>query len=148
MAISARLITFASPPYEPEQGPALEVDRAAGPRWDVRLPLNGLGPAQALALSVRYPGGGRSVQFIGVRYAGDEPHERFLCPANSLRPFDSRELIGATLEQATQRAAQDGCHVRIAQIDGEWQPGTSDYSASRVNVAIDGGTVTEVFGVG
>lgn len=148
VAISARLVTFASPPDEAQRGPALEVRRVRGPRWNVRMPQNGLGPAQALALFVRYPGGGDSEQFVGIRYPADEPHEKFLCPANSLKPFDSRELIGATLEQAGERAARNGCQVRTASIDGEPQPGTGDYIPSRVNVAVESGIVTEVLSIG
>jgi hypothetical protein len=53
-------------------------------------------------------------------------------------------LIGRTPEAA--RAS--GYVVRAVRIDGVAQMGTTDYRPERINVAVAGGVITEIVGLG
>jgi hypothetical protein len=53
-------------------------------------------------------------------------------------------LVGLTEEEATKVAEEAGVTVRVVARDGEQLMVTADYSASRVNLSVQGGQVTAV----
>ncbi len=57
-------------------------------------------------------------------------------------------LVGLTEAAATDAATARGWTLRVGQRDGEALAVTADYSATRVNVAVDGDVVTAVLGTG
>ena len=57
-------------------------------------------------------------------------------------------LVGLTLDEATKVAEGNGWTVRVSKLDGEDQMLTEDYSATRVDVVVDAGSVTAVDFIG
>ncbi|MFM7253524.1 MAG: hypothetical protein ACKO27_10730 [Ilumatobacteraceae bacterium] len=57
-------------------------------------------------------------------------------------------LVGLTEAEAVDVATSLGVTLRVVRLDGEDLPATMDYSPTRVNVAVDGGVVTEAISVG
>ncbi|MEY4605511.1 MAG: hypothetical protein RLY45_271 [Actinomycetota bacterium] len=57
-------------------------------------------------------------------------------------------LVGLTEADAVDLAAGQGWTVRVVRLDGEDLAATMDYSPTRVNVAVEGGVVTEVISIG
>lgn len=55
---------------------------------------------------------------------------------------DAAALVGLSEDEALAVAAERGWEVRVVSRDGEQFPATDDYSTSRVNLTITGGTVT------
>ena len=65
--------------------------------------------------------------------------------------FDATQLesaIGSTLAEFEERAEALGASVRVAEQDGVSLALTMDYSSTRVNVAVEGDTVTRIIDVG
>lgn len=60
----------------------------------------------------------------------------------------ARLLVGLTEAQAVDTALANGWTLRVVQIDGEALAVTEDFSESRVNVAVDRGTVTSILSIG
>jgi hypothetical protein len=54
------------------------------------------------------------------------------------------KLVGVTLADATARAEQRGCPLRVAVLDGEPQALTEDFSPARINVRVEDDVVTGV----
>ena len=57
-------------------------------------------------------------------------------------------LVGLTLDEATKVAEGNGWTVRVSKLDGEDQMLTEDYSATRVDVVVEAGSVTAVDFIG
>ena len=57
-------------------------------------------------------------------------------------------LVGLTEADAVDLAAAQRWTVRVVRLDGEDLAATMDYSPTRVNVAVEGGVVTEVISIG
>ena len=66
-----------------------------------------------------------------------------LPPAPACKRLGDR-LVDAQLPAAEARAEERGCSLRIAEIDGEPQALTEDYSPGRINVRVRDGVVTAV----
>jgi hypothetical protein len=64
-------------------------------------------------------------------------------PAPECKRLGQR-LVEAELLAAEARAEEQGCALRIAEIDGEPQALTEDYSPGRINVRVRDGVVTAV----
>jgi hypothetical protein len=65
--------------------------------------------------------------------------------------FDTTQLelaVGTSLDEFTKLAESLGATVRIVQQDGTALAVTEDYSTTRVNVAVEGSTVTAIVNVG
>jgi hypothetical protein len=128
-------------------GPALEPRRVAQTkrRWSFLLPQD-LGRANALSIFATLETGD-AMFTIGLRRleSGAAP---LICPATGGDAFDTAELIGLTLAEAEALAARHDCIVRVGELDGEPQVGTADYRTDRVNVAVTGGRVERILGVG
>jgi hypothetical protein len=66
-------------------------------------------------------------------------------------PFDTSVLessVGASLSEFTLAAESLGATVRVTERDGESLIVTADYQPNRVNVAVEGDTVTDIKSVG
>lgn len=61
---------------------------------------------------------------------------------------DAAALVGLTEADAVDRAARLGWELRIVRLDGVDLAVTDDLRSNRVNVAVDGGVVTEIVSVG
>jgi len=74
------------------------------------------------------------------------------CPGNKgAGNWDARfDIVGKTYAQAIPIAAEHGCRVRIARIDGEYQVVTMDLRFDRMNVEIEGPNqlITAIHSVG
>jgi hypothetical protein len=57
-------------------------------------------------------------------------------------------FVGLTLEEFIGAAEELGANVRVVVEDGVDLVVTDDYRTDRVNVAVDGGIVTQIIGVG
>jgi hypothetical protein len=88
--------------------------------------------------------------------SGDSPDAPVGAPAQTspTAPDDparcrrvSRDLVGRRLARAERMARTAGCVLRVVSRDGEDLLVTEDFSASRINVAVRSGTVTEVVGL-
>lgn len=62
--------------------------------------------------------------------------------------FDATAIVGDPLSEAERAAAEQGCEIRVAVIDGEPQALTEDFRPDRVNVAIEDDEVTEIVSIG
>ena len=62
----------------------------------------------------------------------------------------SKILVGMCLDEATAlvEGITDGAALRVVRDDGVDLAVTADYSETRVNVAVDGGVITEVVSIG
>jgi hypothetical protein len=60
----------------------------------------------------------------------------------------AQPLVGLTEDEATKVAEGNGWTVRVVRIDGVDQAATDDFIETRVNVAVEGGTVTEIVSFG
>ena len=60
----------------------------------------------------------------------------------------SELLVGLTVDEATKIAEENGWELRVSRVDGEDQIVTADYRPLRLNVAVEGGVVTEVLSAG
>jgi len=70
-------------------------------------------------------------------------------PATPVRPAPGckrlgKALVGVGLEAAQVRADERRCTLRVAELDGEPQMLTEDYSPARINVKVRGGVVRAV----
>ncbi|MFM8266946.1 MAG: hypothetical protein ACKOA2_02890 [Ilumatobacteraceae bacterium] len=63
-------------------------------------------------------------------------------------PADAAALVGLAESDAVERAAGIGWELRIVRLDGVDLAVTDDLRTNRVNVAVDGGVVTEIVSVG
>ncbi|MFZ9629982.1 MAG: hypothetical protein ACO3C1_11595 [Ilumatobacteraceae bacterium] len=63
-------------------------------------------------------------------------------------PAAAAVLVGLGEDEAAKVADGNGWTVRPVRIDGVDQAATMDYSPTRINVAVEGGIVTEVVSVG
>lgn len=61
---------------------------------------------------------------------------------------DVPEVVGLAVDEATKVAEAAGWTVRAVRVDGEELAVTADYVATRLNVAVEAGMVTEVLSVG
>jgi hypothetical protein len=57
----------------------------------------------------------------------------------------TRQFVGLTEAQASAEAAARGWAFRVAERDGEQFQLTQDYNAERLNVAVQGGSVTRAW---
>jgi hypothetical protein len=64
-------------------------------------------------------------------------------PAPECKRLGQR-LVDQQLPAAQTRAEEQGCSLRIAEIDGEPQALTEDFSPARINVRVRDGVVTAV----
>ncbi len=55
----------------------------------------------------------------------------------------SRELLGLTVDKATQLATGWGYQVRIVREDGDWFVLTMDLQSRRINLEIENGLVVQ-----
>jgi hypothetical protein len=69
------------------------------------------------------------------------------CPTEGAKRLDTYRLEGKKLGKAKRLAKRHQCTVRVLRRDGEWLFYTLDLRQDRVNIAIDGRRVVEVFGV-
>jgi hypothetical protein len=67
-------------------------------------------------------------------------------PQRANQTFDTREMIGLDLDAAKDLAAEHGCEVRVSERDGEGLLVTSDSRFDRVDVAVEGEEVIDVYG--
>jgi hypothetical protein len=58
------------------------------------------------------------------------------------------DVVGLTVDEATQLAEAAGWVVRPVRVDGEELAATADYVATRLNVVVEAGVVTEVLSIG
>jgi hypothetical protein len=128
-------------------GPALEPRRVAQTkrRWSFVLPQD-LGRANALSIFATLESGDATFT-VGLRRL-ESDIAPLICPATGGDAFDTDALVGLTLAEAEALAARHDCIVRVGELDGEPQVGTSDYRTDRVNVAVTGGRVERILGVG
>jgi hypothetical protein len=66
-----------------------------------------------------------------------------LPPAPACKRLGNR-LVDEALPAAETRAAERGCTLRIAEIDGEPQALTEDFSPARINVRVRDGVITAI----
>ena len=62
--------------------------------------------------------------------------------------YFAEAMIGFCLTDAQKLADSYGYQVRVAREDGVDLQVTADYSESRINVAVETGTVTEILSIG
>jgi hypothetical protein len=62
--------------------------------------------------------------------------------------FNTKTLLGLTLEAAQAEAARHGCDVVVSIQDGEGLPVPIDIDPKRIYVYIEGDVVTQIDGVG
>jgi hypothetical protein len=62
--------------------------------------------------------------------------------------FDTAELIGLPLDDASAVAAEHGCEIVVSVEDGRGVPVPIDVDPKRIYVYTEGGSVTEIEGVG
>lgn len=62
--------------------------------------------------------------------------------------FDATATIGTAVSAAMAAAESEGCSIRVAMRDGEGLALTEDFRPDRVNVAVEGGKVTEIVSIG
>ena len=86
------------------------------------------------------PGPDAPVSSGDVEPGGSAPA---LTPAPQCKRL-GRRLVGAELTAAQARADARRCTLRIAELDGQPQALTEDYSPARINVRVAGGVVTAV----
>lgn len=63
-------------------------------------------------------------------------------------PADAAALVGLAEDEAVKVASSSGWELRIVRLDGVDLAVTDDLRTDRVNVAVDGGVVTEIVSVG
>jgi hypothetical protein len=61
---------------------------------------------------------------------------------------DPAAVVGLTVDEATKVLAELGLTLRVVREDGVDLPVTADFSETRVNVAVETGTVTAVVSLG
>ncbi|MCK9248503.1 MAG: hypothetical protein M0P31_05940 [Solirubrobacteraceae bacterium] len=83
------------------------------------------------------------------------PTERALLPGGDTTTptpaapkLDARDLLGLTVDDASARAQDAGCSVRVLRRDGDDLPGTLDLRHNRVNVEERDGRVVGILNVG
>ena len=54
------------------------------------------------------------------------------------------DYTGLSVEEATKMVAADGWELRVVREDGEDLAVTADFRDNRLNVAVEGGVVTEL----
>jgi len=62
--------------------------------------------------------------------------------------FDTAELVGVTLNDARNKAAEHGCEIVVSVEDGEGIPVPLDIDPARIYVYVENDEVTYVEGVG
>lgn len=67
-------------------------------------------------------------------------------PEIDLAEFEG--LIGLGVEEAEEVLAEQSRTLRVLRVDGVDQPATMDYAPSRINVAVEGGVVSEILSNG
>ena len=80
----------------------------------------------------------------GTGVSGQPPVTDVPAPSS----VDPTAVVGLTVDEATKVLAGDGLTLRVVREDGVDLIVTEDFSESRVNVAVDAGTVTEVVSIG
>lgn len=74
--------------------------------------------------------------------------ERVQCTAEPQGVFDATEVVGESLADAEEAAAEEGCSVREVERDGESLAATQDFRPDRINVATEDGHVTAIVDLG
>jgi hypothetical protein len=74
-----------------------------------------------------------------------EGEPRFEPAANS---FDTAELIGLSMADATAKAGEHGCEIVVSLKDGEGQPVPIEIDPTRIYVYTEKDVVTTIEGVG
>ena len=69
-------------------------------------------------------------------------------PAASAVSVPTRAQADSLLGRTPEAARASGYVVRAVRIDGVAQMGTTDYRPERINVAVAGGVITEIVGLG
>lgn len=69
------------------------------------------------------------------------------CPRKSADSFDSRQLIGKSLERSHAIAKRNDCIIRVVKRDGEELDITDDLRFNRINVVLVDGHVVRIDGV-
>lgn len=121
----------------------------------VRIVRRGFLTATGCALAVTACGSGSPRKIIVVV---DRPAHAVWCPTRSdvtdpvahlgssnratSGSFDTRNLLGLTVQKATDVARAHGCLLRVIQRNGHGLIITADALTDRVNVSVDHGTVT------
>jgi hypothetical protein len=77
----------------------------------------------------------------------DDP-SAVVCTGSPRGVFDAAATVGEKLADAERAAQQQGCEIRVVVEDGEQLAVTDDFRPDRVNVAVEGGTVTEIVSIG
>lgn len=62
--------------------------------------------------------------------------------------MDQEKLVGMKMDTAHEYAKTHGYRLRVTQKDGQGLMVTADYRQDRINVAIEGDTITGVRGIG
>lgn len=62
--------------------------------------------------------------------------------------FDTAELVGMTLNDARNKAAEHGCEIIVAFEDGEGLPVPIEIDSKRIYVYVENSEVTYIEGVG
>jgi hypothetical protein len=62
--------------------------------------------------------------------------------------FDATAVIGESVEDAMEAAADEGCQVRVTVEDGKPLAATQDFRPDRVNVAVKDGEVVRIESLG
>jgi hypothetical protein len=62
--------------------------------------------------------------------------------------FDTAELVGMKLAEAREKAADHGCEIVVASVDGKGRPVPIEVDPTRVYVFVERDVVTYIEGVG
>jgi hypothetical protein len=77
----------------------------------------------------------------------DEPGiSEFLAQMRSARERTrevGRQLVGLTLHDAAELAAQSDCQLRVIRRDGKGGPVTADFATNRIDVEVQGDIVVQ-----
>jgi hypothetical protein len=85
---------------------------------------------------------------VPVPEPADEPASTASPGVDAPASYDATPLIGLAEDEAAKVAEGLGLTMRVVRIDGVEQPVTADYVDARANVAVEGGTVTEIVSFG
>ena len=107
----------------------------------------------ALAFGVAACGGGDDGSDSAGATLEDPVPGASYCPMNEdgsipADALNTQDLVGEKLADAEKVAADHDCEVRVTWQDGVGVPSTMDYRPNRINVFVEGKTVTEIDSVG
>ena len=80
--------------------------------------------------------------------AGGVSESALVCPDGAEDGLDTGELVGLSVAEAKEVAAEAKCTVRVVERDGEALPADMAFFPDRVNVATVDGEITQVINIG